>query len=271
MERLELELRRVQMESQAQLQEAEARIEILKRQMEKTRQMVEKGLATPEAQAALEAQLASAKQQMAKAMSELQVRQSDIGLRRREAEARAEFERQMLALDAAKMASEARDVTAIRDRQATAEAMEAAVAAVREARQVDVDRAAVVAELEKQVAAARAAREVDPEQMRRLEEQMRAAVATADRAAAIGAAVAVGAGEPARIGDILALTIAGEPGLPGRYTVQGDGTIRIPFVGGIRVQGMTADQIREAVARELTGRNLKSNPDVTVTIRRPGR
>jgi polysaccharide export outer membrane protein len=70
---------------------------------------------------------------------------------------------------------------------------------------------------------------------------------------------------------VLALAIAGEPDLPERYTVRPDGTIRIPFVGSVRVQGMTADQIREAVARQLSERNLKANPSVTVTIRRPVR
>jgi polysaccharide export outer membrane protein len=106
-------------------------------------------------------------------------------------------------------------------------------------------------------------------------EQGVAAAARAERESDIRRAVAetvtVARDEPARTGDVLALAIAGEPDLPERYTVRPDGTIRIPFVGSVRVQGMTADQIREAVARQLSERNLKANPSVTVTIRRPVR
>jgi len=91
------------------------------------------------------------------------------------------------------------------------------------------------------------------------------------RAALAGATAPLGRTEPARAGDVLTLTVAGEPTLPSRYSVLRDGTIRLPFVGSVSVQGMTADQIQDAVARQLTEKNLKTNPTVTVEIRRPAR
>ncbi len=268
MKRLELEMQRAKIEAESQLESARGQMEILRRQIEKTRQMVDVGLATPEAQAALEKELAMAMQQLKMAESELTLRQSDIELRRREAMARAEYAERMAELQVAQRLAEvearkAGEAAAIRDRHAIAEAGEAAVAV---ARATAVERALVAAEIEKRLAEARASARPDPDAMRFLEQQL-----AEMRGAVAASAAPLAADEPARAGDVLMLTIADEPGLPGRYTVQGDGTIRIPFVGGIRVQGMTAPQIRDTVARELTERNLKSNPSVAVTIRRPGR
>jgi beta-lactamase regulating signal transducer with metallopeptidase domain len=232
MKRLELEMHRAQVESRAQLEAAATQMELLKRQIERTKQLVDKGLASPEAQAALEAQLAAAAQQLKKAEVELDLRQSDIALRRQEAVARAMYERRLAELGMARMAEEV-------------------------------------------AAAARSADQATTRDVARAVEQAVAAAARAERESDIGRAVVetvtVARDEPARIGDVLALEVAGEPDLPERYTVRPDGTIRMPFVGSVRVQGMTADQIREAVASQLRERNLKANPTVTVTIRRPAR
>jgi beta-lactamase regulating signal transducer with metallopeptidase domain len=232
MKRLELEMQRAQVEAQAQLEAAAMQMELLKRQIERTKQLVDKGLASPEAQAALEAQLAAAAQQVRTAEADLDLRQSDIALRRQEAEVRATYERRLAELGMARVAEE------------VAAAARSVGQAMARDRARDVEQGVA--------AAARAERESD---IRR----------------AVAETVTVARDEPARTGDVLALAIAGEPDLPERYTVRPDGTIRIPFVGSVRVQGMTADQIREAVARQLSERNLKANPSVTVTIRRPVR
>jgi beta-lactamase regulating signal transducer with metallopeptidase domain len=69
-------------------------------------------------------------------------------------------------------------------------------------------------------------------------------------------------------GDLLRLTISGEPDLPATYRVSDDGTIRLPFLGAIKVVGLTAAQIRDAVGKQLSDRRLGSASQVTVTVTR---
>jgi protein involved in polysaccharide export with SLBB domain len=69
-----------------------------------------------------------------------------------------------------------------------------------------------------------------------------------------------------RPADVLTVRIADEPELPRTYTVGEDGTIRVPLLGKLRVEGLTAAQVRDEVARQLTTRNLKAAPSVTVTL-----
>jgi hypothetical protein len=75
--------------------------------------------------------------------------------------------------------------------------------------------------------------------------------------------------EPVRAGDLLVVEIAGEPDLPREYQVRGDGTIRLPLIGSIRVVGSTANQVREAIAKQITDRGLGKAPGVAVSLRRP--
>ena len=82
-------------------------------------------------------------------------------------------------------------------------------------------------------------------------------------------AQAVAATEPARVGDTLRITIEGEPELPSSYRVRDDGTIRLPFVGVLKVSGLTAAQVREAVGKQLSDRKLGSVSQVRVTLARP--
>ena len=76
------------------------------------------------------------------------------------------------------------------------------------------------------------------------------------------------ASQPVRAGDTLGITIEGEPDLPAIYTVKADGTIRLPFVGTIKVAGLTTAQVRAAVGKVLADRKLGSSSQVSVTLRR---
>jgi hypothetical protein len=69
-------------------------------------------------------------------------------------------------------------------------------------------------------------------------------------------------------GDVLRITIQGEPDLPTTYTVTADGTIRIPFLGVTRVSGLTAADIRTAVGKQLADKKLGAADRVTVTLMR---
>jgi hypothetical protein len=71
----------------------------------------------------------------------------------------------------------------------------------------------------------------------------------------------------ARAGDTVDVIVSGEAELP-EFSVEPDGTIRLPFIGSIEVKGLTTRQIAEAVAKRLTDRKLATNPQVSVTLRR---
>jgi beta-lactamase regulating signal transducer with metallopeptidase domain len=71
----------------------------------------------------------------------------------------------------------------------------------------------------------------------------------------------------ARAGDTVDVIVSGEAELP-EFSVEPDGTIRLPFIGSIEVKGLTTRQIAEAVAKRLTDRKLAANPQVSVTLRR---
>jgi protein involved in polysaccharide export with SLBB domain len=98
------------------------------------------------------------------------------------------------------------------------------------------------------------------------ESRLRAAMAS-ERLLASSAPVAA-AKETARAGDLLVIDIAGEPDLPRVYVVADNGAIRLPLIGDVPVLGLTTAQVREAVIRELTSRQLAGNPVVTVALRR---
>lgn len=74
---------------------------------------------------------------------------------------------------------------------------------------------------------------------------------------------------PVQVRDTLTITVAGEPDLPKMHIVGEDGTIRLPFVGSIKVAGLTAAQAREAIGKKLAEKKLGSVDQVTVTIIRP--
>jgi beta-lactamase regulating signal transducer with metallopeptidase domain len=65
-------------------------------------------------------------------------------------------------------------------------------------------------------------------------------------------------------GDVLDITIAEEPGLPREFTVRADGSIRFPFLGTIRVQGSTAQQVQAAIGKLIVDKGLGANPVVAV-------
>ena len=69
-------------------------------------------------------------------------------------------------------------------------------------------------------------------------------------------------------GDIVALTIAGEPDLPPTYKIAQDGTIRVPFVGSVKVAGLNSSQIRDSIGKALSDKKLGSTSQVTVRTAR---
>jgi protein involved in polysaccharide export with SLBB domain len=77
------------------------------------------------------------------------------------------------------------------------------------------------------------------------------------------------AGTRAQALDVAVIWIEGETALPTEYRVREDGTIDVPLLGAIAVNGLTASQIAERMTKELTDRRLAIGRRVTAMLHRP--
>ena len=66
-------------------------------------------------------------------------------------------------------------------------------------------------------------------------------------------------------GDRVTVRVLGQPEFSGKFKIQADGTINIPFVGTIPIKGLTLKDARQLIARRLADGFLK-NPNVDVRI-----
>ena len=66
-------------------------------------------------------------------------------------------------------------------------------------------------------------------------------------------------------GEKVAISVYGEDDLSMNVTLPNDGVIKYPFLGDIRVAGLTVPELERAIADGLRGDYL-INPEVTVTI-----
>jgi polysaccharide export outer membrane protein len=66
-------------------------------------------------------------------------------------------------------------------------------------------------------------------------------------------------------GDVIEIQVDRAPELSGMRRVAASGTIRMEYLGRIKAQGTTADELASFIANGLSGRYLK-NPRVTVTV-----
>lgn len=73
--------------------------------------------------------------------------------------------------------------------------------------------------------------------------------------------------QPYRVGngDVIRVDVAGRTDVSGSFTVAEDGTVTIPMVGSVRVQGRTANEIRSDLSRRVSLFD-RSSPVVTVTV-----
>ena len=67
-------------------------------------------------------------------------------------------------------------------------------------------------------------------------------------------------------GDQLRIGIFGEPTLSGDVEVDGTGTIQMPLIGTINVQGMTVPELQNAIAARYRGGQFLLNPQVTAEV-----
>src|SRR5438132_10279175 len=65
--------------------------------------------------------------------------------------------------------------------------------------------------------------------------------------------------------DVLGITVWNQPDLTAKYTVEVDGTFTFPFIGRVKVAGLTLRQIEAELKRQLAEGYYK-NPQVSVAI-----
>ena len=67
--------------------------------------------------------------------------------------------------------------------------------------------------------------------------------------------------------DIIEIKVYGEPELSGLHQVSADGTIRLPLVGSLRVEGNTPENVRQSFEERLNEDFLK-NAQVNVIVKK---
>jgi polysaccharide export outer membrane protein len=70
-------------------------------------------------------------------------------------------------------------------------------------------------------------------------------------------------------GDEVEVYVWGEERLQRQIRVLPDGTIAMPLVGQISVQGLLPEQVQDAISHRLTGQYRGTVPQVTVSVRNP--
>lgn len=68
-------------------------------------------------------------------------------------------------------------------------------------------------------------------------------------------------------GDVFQLEIVGEKDLPREYQVASDGTVDIPYVGRLKVEGLEPQEIAALVRQKLQEGEILSSPSVVVSIK----
>jgi hypothetical protein len=214
--------------------ELEIELEALRKQIEYNRQRFEVGAVPKDVLERNEAEYQALLAQMAAAQRDRTVAKQQFDLESRAAQERAEYEMRQLQIERAKQELLAKEMgyQALRDK-------------VRGATEED----------------ARAQAERNAELMRQIERVMRDYSTVVENAEAL-----VDQSREIRGGDVLRIEIQNEPGLPTRFEVAADGTIRIPFLGTMKVAGRTPAQIQEQLGRALTDRKLVERAEVAVRI-----
>jgi polysaccharide export outer membrane protein len=66
--------------------------------------------------------------------------------------------------------------------------------------------------------------------------------------------------------DVLIITSYDQPDLTGKFTVETDGTFTYPYIGRVRVGGITLRDVEAVLKKELVQRGFFMNPDLTVGV-----
>ncbi len=67
-------------------------------------------------------------------------------------------------------------------------------------------------------------------------------------------------------GDRVRIDVFGQTDMSGEQTVDGSGMIAVPLLGQVDARGLTLEQLKGRIARQLENANLLVNPQVTVRV-----
>lgn len=70
------------------------------------------------------------------------------------------------------------------------------------------------------------------------------------------------------VGDAFELRIVGEDKLPAEYTIAADGTVDLPYVDRVKVQGLEPQEIAERVRQLLVEKEVLLRPSVSVIVKK---
>ncbi|MDD0837163.1 SLBB domain-containing protein [Curvibacter sp. HBC61] len=88
------------------------------------------------------------------------------------------------------------------------------------------------------------------------------------RSAPAQAAAPLAAGTAAiGAGDVLQVTVFGQPDMSAEVSVTESGEVTLPLIGLIRLAGLSSSDVEKLVARRLREREFLLNPEVSVTVR----
>lgn len=68
-------------------------------------------------------------------------------------------------------------------------------------------------------------------------------------------------------GDVLQVTVFGQPDLSAEVSVTDEGEVTLPLIGLLRIAGMSQAELEKLIARRLREREYLLNPEVSVTVR----
>jgi polysaccharide export outer membrane protein len=69
------------------------------------------------------------------------------------------------------------------------------------------------------------------------------------------------------VGDVFVMHIVGEDKLPKEYTVASDGSVDIPYIHRVQVEGLEPQQISDLVREQLMAKSILSDPSVTISVK----
>jgi protein involved in polysaccharide export with SLBB domain len=68
-------------------------------------------------------------------------------------------------------------------------------------------------------------------------------------------------------GDVFEVSVLGEKDLPKEFRIQPDGSVDFPYVDRLQVAGLEPQQIEELIKKELVGKKILVNPQVTLVVK----
>jgi beta-lactamase regulating signal transducer with metallopeptidase domain len=230
--------------------DADAQMKALRQEHARLKKLYEVGLVSSDALVAAEQKMHQVEMNLAGMQREMEARLAGLALGERQADMKTSLEARVVEVEKAREAAEVRAAIGGQDSRAALEAR---------------DR---LAQLERQLHELRQVLEQQAQSERLTEERRdraRQMVEQVQETRAERARAVTDPKETIRTGDVLSIEIKGEPDLPRAYTVQADGTIRLPLLGSIKVAGLTIQQASAALLKEVS-RVKRGTPQDPATV-----